>query len=65
MLQLASAEEAFVIDILTLSRTGADGEAMAALCGAVGALFRCAASTKLGFASKGDTDRLEAALPGP
>ena len=65
VLQLASSEEAFVIDILTLSRTGADGEAMAALCGAVGALFRCAASTKLGFASKGDTDRLEAALRGP
>ena len=63
VLQLASAEEAFVIDILTLLRT-CGGEAMATLSGAVGKLFRCAASTKLGFASKGDTDRLEAALPG-
>lgn len=63
VLQLASAEDAFIIDILTLSYTG-DGEALDMLSGAVGALFRCVALTKLGFASKGDTDRLEAVLPG-
>ena len=37
---------------------------MDTLSSAVATLFRCAATTKLGFASKGDTDRLEAALPG-
>ena len=62
MLQLASSTEAFVVDVLMITRAG--GEPLALLGRTVSALLRSATAVKLGFASHGDLERLEAALPG-
>lgn len=80
VLQLATSSEAFVIDMLALARddgepssTGITADvgsgktnslAARVLRDAVGRLMRSAAVPKLGYALRGDLDRLEAALPG-
>ena len=62
VLQLASSDTVVVVDVLTLSLAH-DG-AMATLQGGLSKLMSAPTVTKLGFAVKGDVERLEAALPG-
>jgi len=64
LLQLASRSEVFLVDVQALSRASDAAALLAQLSGGVARLLQCASVTKLGFACRGDLERLEMALPG-
>ena len=64
LLQLASRSEVFLVDVQALSRASDAAALLAQLSGGMAGLLRCASVTKLGFACRGDLERLEMALPG-
>ena len=64
LLQLASRSEVFLVDVQALSRASDAAALLAQLSGGMARLLQCASVTKLGFACRGDLERLEMALPG-